>query len=81
MRRGSVSVKEYIERMQERYRPAGREERGHLLDEIVAVTGYHRKSATRLMARSRSGAAGRRDGFNSAEGARTSTPLRTRLAG
>ena len=57
MRRGSVSVKKYIERMQERYRPAGRGERGggRLLDEIVAVTGYHRKSATRLMARSRSG--------------------------
>ena len=55
MRRGSVSVKEYIERKQERYRPAGRGERGRLLDEIVAVTGYHRKSATRLMARSRSG--------------------------
>ena len=54
MRRGSVSVKEYIERMQERYRAAGRGERGRLLDEIVAVTGYHRKSATRLMARSRS---------------------------
>ena len=54
MRRGSVSVKEYIERKQERYRPAGRGERGRLLDEIVAVTGYHRKSATRLMARSRS---------------------------
>ena len=55
MRRGSVSVKEYIERKQERYRAAGRGERGRLLDEIVAVTGYHRKSATRLMARSRSG--------------------------
>ena len=68
MRRGSVSVKEYIERMQERYRPAGRGERGHLLDEIVAVTDYHRKSATRLMVRSRSGAAGRRGGFNSTRG-------------
>ena len=55
MRRGSVSIKEYIERMQERYGRAGRVERGRLLDEIVAVTGYHRKSATRLMARIRSG--------------------------
>ena len=36
--------------MQERYRRAGRVEQGHLLDEIVAATGYHRKSATRLMA-------------------------------
>ncbi len=49
MRRSSV--KEYIEKMQERYRVAGRAERGSLLDEIEAVTGYHRKSATRLMAR------------------------------
>ena len=49
MRRGSVSVREYVERMQERYRSAGRPERGRLLDEIVAVTGYHPESATRLM--------------------------------
>ena len=43
------SVKEYIELMQKRYRRAGRVERGYLLDEITKVTGYHRKSATRLM--------------------------------
>ena len=61
MRRSSV--KEYVELMQERYRRAGRVERGHLLDEIVAVTGYHRKSATRLMSSNvRSSSQGKRRG-------------------
>ena len=55
MRRSSV--KEYIELMQERYRRAGRAERGRLLDEIAVVTGYHRKSATRLMSGRVSGSA------------------------
>ncbi len=49
MRRGGVTAKEYILRMQERYRRVGRAERGRLLAEVVAVTGYRRKSATRLM--------------------------------
>ena len=49
MRRGSVSVKEYIVRMQERCGRAGRVERGQLLDEIVAVTGMSRSSIYRLM--------------------------------
>ena len=47
MRRSSV--KEYIELMQQRYQRARRTERGHLLDEIISGTGYHRKSAARLM--------------------------------
>ena len=44
MRRGNVSVKEYIERMQERYRPAGRGEWGHLLDEVVRGSSGYRLS-------------------------------------
>jgi len=32
-----------------RYARAGRRERGLILDELVAVTGFHRKHATRLL--------------------------------
>ena len=32
-----------------RYRQAGRDSRGHILDEFVAMTGYHRKHALRLL--------------------------------
>ena len=47
MKRGSVQ--DYMERMKQRYGKAGRAERGGLLDEVVAVTGYHRKSVIRLL--------------------------------
>lgn len=47
MKRGSVQ--DYATIMQERYRKGGRGERRRLLDEFVEVTGYHRKSAIRLM--------------------------------
>ena len=43
------SVREYIARQQDRYRKAKRTEKGMILDEVVAVTGYHRKSAGRLL--------------------------------
>ena len=46
MKRGSVQ--DYMEIMKGWYRKAGRAERGRLLDEVVEVTGYHRKSAIRL---------------------------------
>ena len=39
------SVREYIARQRDRYRKAKRTEKGRILDEVVAVTGYHRKSA------------------------------------
>lgn len=39
----------YLRRMKKRYVEAGRKEQGRLLDEMVAVTGMHRKSLTRLM--------------------------------
>ncbi len=53
-----VSIQEYCERQRDRYREADRTER--ILDEVVAVTGYHRKSAVRLLSgRTRKGRGGR----------------------
>lgn len=43
------SILEYAERQRERYLKAGRKEKGKILDEVVAVTGYHRKAAVRLL--------------------------------
>ncbi len=57
MKRGSVQ--DYAESMKKRYRKSGRAERGRLLDEFVEVTGYHRKSAIRLL-RGNEGGAGAR---------------------
>ena len=59
MKRGSVQ--DYAAIMKERYRQVGRAERGHLLDEFVRVTGYHRKSGVRLLGGKggRSGGSGR----------------------
>ena len=42
-------MREYAEAMRERYRRGSRAEKGRLLDEFTAVTGYHRKSAVRLL--------------------------------
>lgn len=39
----------YLRGMKRRYVRAGRKERGQLLDEMMAVTGQHRKTLTRLM--------------------------------
>jgi|TARA_Y100000310_G_C20570920_1_gene757972 hypothetical protein len=47
MRRSSV--REYSDAMRERYRSGSRVEKGRLLSEFTAVTGYHRKSAIRLL--------------------------------
>lgn len=41
--------RKYLKKMQERYRQADRGERGHLLDEMEAVTELHRKNLIRLM--------------------------------
>jgi hypothetical protein len=43
------SKHELAEGWHERYLKAGRKERGRLLDEFVALTGYHRKYATGLL--------------------------------
>ncbi|GAB4515385.1 MAG: hypothetical protein Kow0047_27300 [Anaerolineae bacterium] len=50
--RKDMSFKErrsYLLKMQQRYREASRKEKARLLDEMVAVTGMHRKSLIRLL--------------------------------
>ncbi len=41
--------RKYLARMHPRYLAADRTQRGHLLDEMMAVTGLHRKSLLRLL--------------------------------
>jgi hypothetical protein len=41
--------RKYLDKMQQRYRVADRAGKGRLLDEMVAVTGLHRKRLTQLM--------------------------------
>jgi hypothetical protein len=43
------SKREYMARMQVRYLKAKKREKGMLLDEVVAVTGYHRRHAVRVL--------------------------------
>jgi hypothetical protein len=43
------SIREYTKAIRERYRRALRKEKGKRLDEFTKVTGYHRKSAIRLL--------------------------------
>ena len=47
MTRGSIQ--EYMAAVRDRYRSAGKVEKGKILDEFVKVTGYHRKAAIRLL--------------------------------
>ena len=49
MTRGSI--REYIEAIQIRYLKANKKEKGLILDEVIKVTGYHRKAAVRLLRR------------------------------
>lgn len=50
MRRVSMATRdELIAALSRRYSEAGRVERGRILDEFVAVTGYHRKHAMRVL--------------------------------
>lgn len=46
-----ASLREYAAVQRERYLTATRVEKGTLLDEVVAVTGLHRKAAIRLLRR------------------------------
>src|SRR5919109_1231683 len=43
------SKHEVIEALRRRYRGAGRAEKGRLIDEAAAVTGYHRRYAQALL--------------------------------
>lgn len=45
--------RELLGALRARYRDATRQEKGHILSEFVAVSGYHRKHATRLLGRPR----------------------------
>ncbi len=54
-------MKEYTETMMGHYRGASRMEKSRLLDEFIRATGYHRKSAVRLLSGAKStGTAGGR---------------------
>jgi hypothetical protein len=44
-----TSIREYTEAIRERYLRVPRKEKGKILDEFTKVTGYHRKSAIRLL--------------------------------
>src|SRR4029077_11199510 len=46
-----ASLREYATVQRERYRQATRAEKRQFLDEVVAVTGIHRKAAIRLLRR------------------------------
>jgi hypothetical protein len=50
---GPQSKREYAEAVRPRYRAAGRRDKGRILDEFCAVTGYHRAYARRLLGRRR----------------------------
>ncbi len=40
---------QYLDRLRERYAEVGKKDRGRILDEFVATTGYHRKHAIALL--------------------------------
>src|SRR5262245_48602129 len=50
MRKVSMATRdELVGAMRDRYARGNREEKGRILDELVAVTGFHRKHAMRLL--------------------------------
>ena len=55
-----LEQEEFLHIHSSRYRVAGRDEKGRIIDEFVSRTGYHRKHATRLL---RSGPVGPRQPF------------------
>ena len=58
------SVREYLVRQQERYQKANKIEKGKIPDGVVTVTGFHRKSAIRLLSGRRRESKGGRVGRN-----------------
>ena len=57
-----ASIRKYIDRQRHRYRRASRAEKASIIDEVTAVTGYHRKSVLRLLSGRRREARGGRVG-------------------
>jgi hypothetical protein len=70
---GRISMgarREVLSAVAERYRSAKRVEKGRILDELCATTGWHRKHAVRALRAGRHGAGRRREaGCNEASGA------------
>ena len=56
------SVREYIAAVRERYLKANKTDKGKILEELVQVTHYHRKTAIRLLHRDTSGRPSKRRG-------------------
>lgn len=46
---GKLSMDLYLDNMLKRYRTANKREKGELLDELCAASGYHKKHAIRLL--------------------------------
>ncbi len=44
-----IARRELIQSIAQRYHKASKADKKSILDELVAATGYHRKSATRLL--------------------------------
>jgi hypothetical protein len=44
-----TSIREYAAALRDRYRQASKADKNRMLDEFCQVTGYHRKSAIRLL--------------------------------
>ena len=57
-----ASIREYTEAVRWRYFHTSKKERGKILDEFTKVTGYHRKSAIRLLRRGNQPSAKRKHG-------------------
>lgn len=48
-----VSLEELVDALRPRYLQASQQEKTRILDEFVAITGYHRKAAIRLLRKGR----------------------------
>lgn len=48
---GNRSRQELIRALRQRYHAGSRNDKGRILEELVAVSGYHRKSAIRILRR------------------------------
>ena len=71
------SIREYARVMRGRYWKTDRKGKGQILDEFVAVTGYHRKAAIRLLGRTDEGVAKARRGRRREYGSEVIEPLKT----